>query len=388
MSKIICEICGTSYPETSAQCPICGCVKPVDTSAVIDQKNKTADNYTYVKGGRFSKKNVKKRTGGAVQAVEQAKPACDEKTKSKSNTTRILVITMMVLSLAIVAVGAYVAIGIFGDVLFPDLFATEAKTEPSYQVINIPCEKVTVIPQKIDFTFEGQELRLQVELEPVDTTDKLSYTTDNPEIVTVDNTGKVTAVSVGEAKITVTCGSVKVVCPVVCAFSDETVSVPVTEFKLNRSEFSFSVKGESWVLYEGEIPVTEVTWSSDDEKVATVENGKVIAVGKGTTKVHAEYDGKKYSCTVRCTFEDQSDIDEEQKLKISKTDVTIAVGEVFYLTLKDAEGKTVDVNWESSHPDTIEISGNKITGKAVTNYSKVKATYEGVEYSCIIRVKK
>ena len=25
MSKIICEICGTSYPETAECCPICGC---------------------------------------------------------------------------------------------------------------------------------------------------------------------------------------------------------------------------------------------------------------------------------------------------------------------------------------------------------------------------
>ena len=27
MSKIICEICGTTYPETASHCPICGCSK-------------------------------------------------------------------------------------------------------------------------------------------------------------------------------------------------------------------------------------------------------------------------------------------------------------------------------------------------------------------------
>ena len=25
MSKIICDICGTTYPDTAEQCPICGC---------------------------------------------------------------------------------------------------------------------------------------------------------------------------------------------------------------------------------------------------------------------------------------------------------------------------------------------------------------------------
>ena len=27
MSKIICEICGTTYPDTAECCPICGCPK-------------------------------------------------------------------------------------------------------------------------------------------------------------------------------------------------------------------------------------------------------------------------------------------------------------------------------------------------------------------------
>ena len=31
MSKIICEICGTSYPDTAECCPICG--YPQDISA-------------------------------------------------------------------------------------------------------------------------------------------------------------------------------------------------------------------------------------------------------------------------------------------------------------------------------------------------------------------
>ena len=39
MSKIICDICGTSYPETSEQCPICGTVCPVDISGVVADDN-------------------------------------------------------------------------------------------------------------------------------------------------------------------------------------------------------------------------------------------------------------------------------------------------------------------------------------------------------------
>ena len=35
MSKIICDVCGTTYPDSATQCPICGCVRSADVEAVI-----------------------------------------------------------------------------------------------------------------------------------------------------------------------------------------------------------------------------------------------------------------------------------------------------------------------------------------------------------------
>ena len=63
MSKIICEVCGTSYSDSSAQCPICGYVDPTMAEGHFQESGETMDSgeYTYVKGGRFSKNNVKKR---------------------------------------------------------------------------------------------------------------------------------------------------------------------------------------------------------------------------------------------------------------------------------------------------------------------------------------
>lgn len=385
MSKIICEICGTSYPEIAAQCPICGCVKPVDTSAVVDREKKTNEGYTYVKGGRFSKKNVKKRISGVSLPSAKVDESGSEK-DDDAKTNHILMTTIIVLLLAVVAVSAYIAIDMFGDVLFPDLTATEEKTEPTDTVQqNI---EIHISQEPVVLEYVGQELRLQVICTPEDTSEIVRYSTDAPEVVTIDQTGKMTAVAEGEATITVTCGTAKAKCTVVCTFPEETVVLPVTEFKLNKSDVTLSVKGESAKLYDGEIPVSEVVWTSDDESVATFKDGKVVAIGPGNTKVHAEYDGKKYTCVVRCAFEDDTDSAQGEKLKISKTDVTISIGETFYLTLKDPSGKNLDVIWTSTNPGTVEISGNKITGKAVTEYSTVKTTYEGVEYSCIVRVKK
>ena len=46
MSKIICDICGTAYPDTAAECPVCGCAKDLSVaglaSVLLDQEPETA----------------------------------------------------------------------------------------------------------------------------------------------------------------------------------------------------------------------------------------------------------------------------------------------------------------------------------------------------------
>ena len=46
MSKIICDVCGTSYPESANQCPICGCVRSGDAVTVRGDTNNTEMNAT------------------------------------------------------------------------------------------------------------------------------------------------------------------------------------------------------------------------------------------------------------------------------------------------------------------------------------------------------
>ena len=66
MDKIICDVCGTGYPESSESCPICGSPRRADASHAMGQKNANA-GYTYVKGGRFSSSNVRRRSDNKVE---------------------------------------------------------------------------------------------------------------------------------------------------------------------------------------------------------------------------------------------------------------------------------------------------------------------------------
>ena len=97
MSKIICDICGTSYPENAKQCPICGCVRPGDVQRVTNEvanEGNVSTGYTHVKGGRFSKSNVKRRTRRPAPTEKPAKEKRNDKNNdSDSAAARGLVIT-------------------------------------------------------------------------------------------------------------------------------------------------------------------------------------------------------------------------------------------------------------------------------------------------------
>jgi uncharacterized protein YjdB len=69
-------------------------------------------------------------------------------------------------------------------------------------------------------------------------------------------------------------------------------------------DVTFEKAGQKWKAYKSTltVPVEDITWISDDPKVCTIENGVVTAVAEGWTRVHAVYNGKTFSCIVRCDF--------------------------------------------------------------------------------------
>lgn len=430
MSKIICDVCGTSYQETANQCPICGCVRAGEVKTVTGDTNKAevgaSGTYTYVKGGRFSKANVRKRNRENQNSGSDRNANAAAENKNGGSSDKGLTIAVVVLLLAVVAVVLYIMIRIFGGGLFtpsdsdkPDIpGASTTESAPSTE-LNIPCTGLTLDNPSVELQKKDSAYLLNVTVAPADTTDEILYASENDKIATVSADGKITAVGAGETKIIITCGSVEIECVVVCSFEEETTdpsteetdpsteetdpsteetdpttepTEPDADFKLNREDFTLAAKGASWMLYDGDAPEL-ITWTSDNESVATIENGKVVAVGPGVTTVHGEYNGVKLSCIVRCSFSvSTTDTPSDEPVQntepsmytMSHEDVTIIIGESFTLQLLDANGKPVEVTWRTSD-SLCSISGNRITGVS-TGTAKVYATYDGREYSCIVRV--
>jgi len=441
VNKVICDVCGTAYPETANVCPICGSARVSSQGAAAETEEQETTARTYVKGGRFSKKNVRSR-GARGRSSDSPRRVPDNEEK----TSKGLVAVVVLLLIAIVAVVIYIGIQFFDlDLGMNSDPADSNSTGASESQVStdagqsestdagVPCTKIQLSNPILEFLDVSDKWTLEVEIEPLDCTEEISFVSSDNAVVTVTKTdaksGLVQPVGNGEATITVTCGSMSAECKVSCKLagftdpsqpSDPTKpSGPVTgefNFEFNtkytdpssgKYDTTFDQKGYVWRAYKSSLTIdpTEITWISDNPDVCTVdEKGLVTMVGPGTTEVHAQYNGKTVSCIVRCTFkasdegssdsddDTQTDNNQTKTYKINKTDVTIDVDEAFYLTLKDSDGKNVDVTWTANKEGYVKIEGNKITGaKATSDISKrhvvVSCTYEGETYSCVIYVK-
>ena len=88
----------------------------------------------------------------------------------------------------------------------------------------------------------------------------------------------------------------------------ETEPVPQNKIRLNRMDITFTYAGEPWMLYSGDVDKSLVSFTSGDTSVATFENGRVVAVGNGTTTVYASYGDEKVSCIIRCNFQESTGV--------------------------------------------------------------------------------
>lgn len=453
MSKITCEICGTVYADNATACPICGYPRQDSETAVADEAAAAgtaaaaAVSRERVKGGRFSNKNVKKRNKAAAKAedsryipAEQSASIPDDEDDEprQKNPNKALLVIVAILAIAVVLVGAYIAFRFFaGSDAYGGKETTASTTDAASTgettaattlpaETGVPCVGLTVSDTPVEFNAPDRAWLLGVTVQPENTTEALIFESSDENVVTVSADGRVTSVGAGEAVITITCGQVTKTIRVVCDFPEETtapsettepvettepteVTTEATEpegddddnsgLTLTYTDVTLGYDGESFTIrvkYDGtSIDRANVTWSSSNTEIATVDNGVVTGVGPGTATISATYNGKTEKCIVRCNFKDEEETEPteettepeatESEWSISHTDVTIKVGESFSLKIKNSDGTTASVTWSASKSGIVSVEGNTVTG-LTSGTTTLSATVEGVTYQCIVRV--
>lgn len=212
--------------------------------------------------------------------------------------------------------------------------------------------------------------QIRTTIKPDDADDqKITWTSRNSSVATVDENGLVTGVAEGTTQIIGTLAnnlSVTV---------NVTVSIiPVESVALNKTQVDLlRKKTEKLTLTyspENATEVEDVVWTSSDETVATVDStGKVTALKEGTTTITAKMGTLSATATVKVTEVPLAGV----SLEDNKTETE--VGKDFKLTPKlEPFNATDDVTFtfESSDPEiaTVDAEGNVTTKKA----GKVKIT--------------
>lgn len=358
MSKVICEICGTSYPETADSCPICGYSRDLGAAFLDDdfllEEELTETTAPKGKGGRFSNSKKKKEifdydeVNPEEDDLEEPDYPDDEdddeddayEEEPRHNT--FLVILLVVLIMVLLAVAGYIFLRYFMPNVFPEETAVstvaaqqEAQTTAGYE---IPCTNLVLTSGEAKITAAGYYHLLNVIVQPEDTTDELVFTSEDESIATVSKDGRITAVAEGTTNIYITCGSQQRVCPVTCVFEEDTnaeeetgaaetapaetaadetapaeeettateataaseVTAQVT-LKLKDTDIRLGVGYGHTILLDCDLKHEDIEWRIEHEYIAKVDDkGFVTALANGTTAVIAKYGDQEVQCILRC----------------------------------------------------------------------------------------
>ena len=155
------------------------------------------------------------------------------------------------------------------------------------------------------------------------TEEQVTWSSANETIATVQN-GEISGVAVGTTTVTASIADKKATCSVTVI---GTTNVPT--ITLSHEETSLRTGDElnvsAVVKFKNEPQDVAITWSSESEAVATVENGKITAVGVGETKIvaTATYAGRTVRAEMTLTVHDDVEIDVNETLIVLKNDSMI-----------------------------------------------------------------
>ena len=231
-----------------------------------------------------------------------------------------------------------------------------------------PVESVFLDKTSIELT-EGDESTLTATITPDNATNKNVTWISSDESVAIVENGKVTAIKEGTATITV-----------ITEDGNKTSTCEVTvDAKVFPVE-SVSIDKSSIEVYEGSVTTLvatispenatnkNVTWTSSDESIATIDNGKVAAIKEGTTTitVNTEDGGKTDFCKIIV-----KQLPIISSLSINKSSFNAYIGQQYSITASiSPDNARYDLEWV--------VSDNRVA--RVVSANATNTTIETTDY--------
>lgn len=173
--------------------------------------------------------------------------------------------------------------------------------------------------------------------------------------------------------------------------------VPVTGVSLNKAWLMLTTIGETTMLYATVSPSDatnqKVTWSSDDESVATVTNGRVKAVGDGTAIISAKVAGDCPDATCVVTVNTAVDA---KDLSLNKQELVLRIFDdgafceseklVPIFDPEDATDKSVE--WSVDDKSVVSVVNGRVqaVGEGETTVTCSATGHPGLTATCTVSV--
>ncbi|MCR5464772.1 MAG: Ig-like domain-containing protein [Bacteroidales bacterium] len=253
----------------------------------------------------------------------------------------------------------------------------------------VPVEGIAFTKDQVS-VIEGEKVLLYVSFTPKNASDKrVTWSSSDTGVATIDTKGNVTGVKPGTATITVktTDGGKTATCVV----NVTKKPTPVSAVTINRTAITLIVDGAADLVATvspEDATNKKVTWSSSDEAVAKVDqNGEVTGVKPGTAKITVTTadGGKTATCDVTVTDKPVS----ATGVTLDKKSLSLMDGQTSQLiaTVSPTNATNHEVTWSSSSTSvaTVDKSG-KVTAVAPGTATITVKTHNGKTATCSITV--
>ena len=182
------------------------------------------------------------------------------------------------------------------------------RTEERGHVIIKPVEATEISLDQTELSLDGNRYaELTATVGPESWEGTVEWSSDDPSVATVSD-GLVAWAGKGSCVITARADDRTATCKVTCR------GVAATSIRLDREAVTLT-EGDFTVLKADTAPSNwkgDISWKSSDETVATVQDGVVSAVGRGSCTITAVAGEAEASCEITCRgagiMEDMSDL--------------------------------------------------------------------------------
>ncbi|MBQ6977145.1 MAG: Ig-like domain-containing protein [Paludibacteraceae bacterium] len=242
---------------------------------------------------------------------------------------------------------------------------------------------VTVSPASVTLDPNGtQQLTATVDATPASADKSVTWTSSDPSVATVSESGLVTAVAQGTATITATSNldnTKSGTCNI--TVNAPAAPIPVTAIALNKSTTTIAI-GDSETLTINYTPADAntgkaVNWTSSNTSVATVDNsGKVIGVTVGTATITAT-STTDASITASCAVTIQAVAVTGVSINPTSANLQIGGSTDLTYTILPANATDKSVSWSSSNTAVATVNDGHVTALTAGTATITVTTTDG-----------